>query len=337
MSVFYRKMVKSNDYHADAVRQRTELKRNTIDTASKLERALARMSSTPAGSASHREPSRRQLSEIIESTQLLVDNVNILTKHEFSSLYRALQDIEKKALDLMDKRIVPEDGSAGQQPEEPSEVEWLVTRDGEVRMLNTRTFRMGSPGSGGGDARPASANPVLEGGIAVFPGCSVGPAFVARDCADTAGAPTGAIVVIESPAEEIMNVLPYLAGVISESGDAAGEVAAKARELGLPCIFGMKNATRILRSNQQVFLDAFQRKVFALGAPEDITGPDERPTAKSGGAATPLYDLLFSRNVSATDAELSNPEKCRSIGDIVEFAHAGILKYNEISGRIGKM
>ncbi|MEW5945451.1 MAG: PEP-utilizing enzyme [bacterium] len=321
MSVFYRRMLKSNEFHADAVRQRTELKRNTIDTAARLKRILSRMSLS-ARSA----PSRRLLGEIIEATRLLVDNLNILTKYGFSPLYRVLQNIEREMMGLTEKQI-----QSGEPPEEPSEVELLVTRDGEVRTLNTRTFRAGGPG--GGAVQPVSANPALEGGTAIFPGCSVGPAFIARDCAEAAGAPTGAIVVVENPTDELTGILPYVRGLIAERGDATGGAAVKARELGMPCIFGMEGATRILQSGQQIFLDAFQCKVSALSAPEKAVSADERETAKTD----PLFDILFSRNVPATDAKSLRPEKCRSIADILDFAHAGILRYNEISGRVGKM
>ena len=311
MSVFYRKMVKSNDFHADAVRHRSELKRNTMDTAARLQTRLARMSASPGAIARH------EVCELLTCARILVDNLNVLTKNEFSVLYRIVQNIEDRACEPAAAQASADTAAP------PHEMEWLVTRDGDVRILDTRTFRVHS-GNHGGEMPSA---PVLEGGAMVFPGCASGPAFVAHGDKEPAAAPSGAIVVLRNPDQPLAGILPYMAGLIAEHDDTSGGQASQARELGLPCVFGLLGAIKKIEHGRQIFLDAFQCKVFTLDSARDASS--EQHTHEHD-RHSPLGDLLFERSTPLSESP--DADHCRSVADVAGFVHDAILQYNEISG-----
>jgi pyruvate,water dikinase len=204
----------------------------------------------------------------------------------------------------------------------PQDIEWVLTRDGHVMVVQSRTLRMvRRPVHGGQSVEVRSA--LLEGGIVVFPGRTVGPASIARTSDELAATPEGAILVVENATPEIGTAVPFLAGLISERGNPGGHAATLVREFGVPSIFGVKGAIDQLQTGQVLSVDATRRQVFegALWPEvEERVGVRVR-RAKTGESVSPLHDWLLTLNLTDPLAVSFRASKCRSVHDIIRFAH----------------
>ena len=204
----------------------------------------------------------------------------------------------------------------------PLDVEWVVPRDGSLQVVQCRPLRAVDRESRA--APPAEPHePAARGGMTIFPGRAVGPAFLARGVDDLANAPDGAILIVRQAAPELAAVLPRVAGVVAEQGNPAGHAAALAREFAVPTLFGVPEAEARLGHCHALSLDATQRLVY-----EGALWPDVRERVRSRirhlpgrRRANPLHDRVLALNLTNPQAVTFRANACRSVHDIVRFTH----------------
>lgn len=93
-------------------------------------------------------------------------------------------------------------------------------------------------------------------GLGVSPGVVEGRAVIASSLAEAAAAPAASILVAPMTAPAWTPWLTLAAGVIVESGGLLSHTAVLTRELGIPCIAGVTDATRRIPSGAWLTLDA---------------------------------------------------------------------------------
>lgn len=76
--------------------------------------------------------------------------------------------------------------------------------------------------------------------------------------------PPGHILVAEFTDPSFMPNIAVAAGVIVERDGILSHAAIVTRELGIPCIVGVREATKMLRSGDRVHLDANGGKIHVL-------------------------------------------------------------------------
>jgi pyruvate,water dikinase len=203
----------------------------------------------------------------------------------------------------------------------PLDLEWVLTRDGTLRIVQCRPLRMvdGTPNAEtSGDSR----EPLSSGGMTVFPGRAVGPLHLARTVEEIAAAPDGAILVLRQAVPELAAVLPRVAGVVAEHGNLAGHAAALAREFAVPTLFGVPDAEERLGPCKALSLDATRRLVF-----EGILWPEVSERTRSrirhlpAKLANPLHERVLALHLTDPMAISFRPRSCRSVHDIVRFTH----------------
>jgi pyruvate,water dikinase len=204
----------------------------------------------------------------------------------------------------------------------PQDIEWVLTSDGRLIVVQSRQLRVEPrPVHGGQSAEVRS--PLLEGGTTIFPGRTVGTAYVARTSEQIEETPEGAILIVENATPEIGTVVPFLSGLISEHGNPGGHAATLVREFGVPSLYGVKEATERLQSGQVLSVDATHRKLF-----EGALWPDVEERVKTrirraelGEAVTPLHDWLLTLNLTDPLSGSFRANNCRSVHDIIRFSH----------------
>jgi pyruvate,water dikinase len=227
------------------------------------------------------------------------------------------------SVDEEDLRLLVEAGlKAEKHYGRPQDVEWVLTRDGRLMIVQCRPLRTERRPVHGG--QPVEVHsPMLKGGTTIFPGRTVGPAFVARNSGEIAETPEGVVLVVEQATPEIGTAVPYLAGLISEQGNPGGHAATLAREFGVPSLFGVDGAASQIETGQVISVDATRRRVFE-GAlwPEMEDRVEARiKRAQTGEAVGPLHDLLLTLNLTDPLSPSFRASKCRSIHDVIRFGH----------------
>ena len=134
--------------------------------------------------------------------------------------------------------------------------------------------------------------------------------------------PFGAIAVARSAAPALAPLLRRAGGIVAEVGDAAGHLAAVAREYRTPALFGLPGALTVLAKGLLVTVDAEAGEV-RLGATEHHPASDLGLSPDDPEYLT-LRRLL--RRIAAL--HLTDPEApdfsvagCRTLHDILHFAH----------------
>jgi len=169
----------------------------------------------------------------------------------------------------------------------PQDTEWAIDRDGKTWMLQSR------PVTAVGHAAEAPAE--LEGaillrGLGAAPGSAGGPVCVLDSLADAARFHDGDVLVTRMTAPDWVPLMRRAAAIATDSGGMTCHAAIVSRELGIPCVVGTQDATRILRDGELVTVDAARGVVVeglaaeppraaAAAAPGAIAAPGATGTA----------------------------------------------------------
>jgi pyruvate,water dikinase len=204
----------------------------------------------------------------------------------------------------------------------PLDIEWVVTRDGDLKIVQCRPLRTVNGRKetvSAADAVPPSAT----GGITIFPGRAAGPVHRARTVEEMLAAPEGSLLVVRQAGPELAAVLPRLAGVVAEQGNPAGHAAALVREFGVPTLFGVEQAVERLGCFTALSLDATRRLVF-----EGTLWPDVVERVRSRirhlpgrRLGSPLHERVLALNLTNPQGINFRARSCRSVHDVVRFTH----------------
>jgi pyruvate,water dikinase len=204
----------------------------------------------------------------------------------------------------------------------PQDIEWVLTPQRRIMIVQSRPLRVEDRRVHEGQA-VETRKPLLEGGITIFPGRAVGPAYIARTTEALSHVPDGAILILDQASPEVAAALPSLAGLVSEHGNPGDHAATLIREFGIPALFGMKKAVSGIQHGQALSLDATRRKVF-----EGTLWPEVRDRARarirevrSGERQNLLHERILALNMVDPLSRSFRADKCQSIHDIVRFSH----------------
>ena len=207
------------------------------------------------------------------------------------------------------------------------DIEWAIDGHGRLHLLQCRPLQQiqdapeasGTPG-------PAPPDSVLaRGGQTASAGVGAGPVRIVRKDADALGFPSGAVLVAAQALPRWAPLLSRAAAVVTEQGSIAGHLANVAREFGIPAIFGLEGALKVLADGDRVTVDAGGQSVYA-GHIEALLA--RRPRPRHLMAGSPVYAALekaaahvIPLNLLDPDSPAFTPENCRTFHDITRYCH----------------
>lgn len=245
-----------------------------------------------------------------------------LCREELTDGEAGLQSIpDDKLLELAAMAVRLEEFYGG-----PQDMEWALERDGRLVLLQCRPLRLTEVAPAPtAEADDEGHEVLLAGGVAASLGGGIGPVFVARGGMDAMRFPDRAVLVVAQALPRWAALLPRAAAVVAESGSLAGHLANVAREFGVPALFNMPEATKLLRDGATVTVDATARKIFAGERQRSVARTEP---ARAFMAGTPVHDILrevVGHIVPLTlldpDAPSFRAENCQTLHDITRFCH----------------
>ncbi len=159
----------------------------------------------------------------------------------------------------------------------PQDTEWAIDRSGAVWMLQSRPVT-----AAGGEslAEPrAERGAELVRGLGAAPGAASGPARIVVSLDGSGELAVGEVLVAHMTAPDWVPLMRRAAAIVTDSGGMTCHAAIVSRELGIPCVVGTAEATRVLRDGEVVTVDA-TRGVVTEGA----TAMPDHPSAAAPGA-----------------------------------------------------
>jgi len=211
---------------------------------------------------------------------------------------------------------------------QPLDIEWAQDQNGRLFILQARPLGMGQ----GRDecaltpeAEPLHGREVLmRGGDMAAPGSAAGPAYLLTSDHNLPAVPQGAILVAKQTSPTYVPVMDRIRGIITEVGSVTGHMASVAREFGVPTLVGLENASLNIAHGEDITLDATSRIVYRGLVPELIR---DKPCVNLM-KGSPVYKaaqeaLKRMAPLTLTDPKALNfsPEGCRSLHDVIRFAH----------------
>jgi pyruvate,water dikinase len=166
---------------------------------------------------------------------------------------------------------------------------------------------------------------LLSGGNRACGGIAAGKVYKIEGAKDLDSVPEGAIVVAKVTSPDLVKVVGKIAAVISDVGSTAGHFASVAREFGVPALVNTGNATRILTAGDTVTVNADAKVVYA-GLVQQLL--ESACAARSLLVGSPFMatmkealDYISPLNLVDPMAESFVPESCKTLHDILRFAH----------------
>ncbi|MFC4950760.1 phosphoenolpyruvate synthase [Pseudonocardia sp. GCM10023141] len=169
----------------------------------------------------------------------------------------------------------------------PQDVEWAIT-GGRLWLLQARPITTLGTGSAG------ASRAALVSGLAAAPGRATGVVRVLDSPAQGANLRAGEVLVAPMTNPDWLPTIRRAAALVTDSGGTTCHAAIVARELGVPCVVGARDATTTLRDGQVVTVDGSTGEVLpadasARTAPAIVGAPAPVASAAPAAIGTKLY------------------------------------------------
>lgn len=208
------------------------------------------------------------------------------------------------------------------------DMEWCIDQDDRPVLLQTRPLGTTDPQllqKVECDFNEISNAVLVSGGQAASAGIAVGKVYKVRRTADLEQVPAGSVLVAKSASPVYAAVAGRLAAIVTESGSSAGHLASVAREFGLPAIVGATNALDRLPEGAHVTVYTEKCQVFEGEVPVLLNSDCARQERSMNSPYMRRLSAMmqFVSPLELTDPRAGNfiPEGCRSLHDIIRFAH----------------
>lgn len=155
-------------------------------------------------------------------------------------------------------------------------LEWTIQSGNHPQLVLTQTIPRGETGENRetDDAKrppssprtqlmdnPKSSTPVLRG-LAAATGRAIAPATVLSHPFEPVE--SGTILVVRAITADYLPLLKQAAGAIAERGGLTSHGAIVARELGIPAILGVTNATQVIPTGARLLIDGSKGEVYQV-------------------------------------------------------------------------
>ena len=209
----------------------------------------------------------------------------------------------------------------------PQDIEWCMDNQGKLVILQSRPLHIEDTEPEMIDCSNMGVDKrvLLSGGNRACGGIAAGEVYKVEGPKDLENLPKGAIVVAKMPSPDLVKVVGKISAVITDVGSTAGHFASVAREFGIPTLVNTSHATSSLTSGDKVTVYADAKVVY-----EGVVQPllDSACAARSLLVGSPfmarmkeLLDYISPLNLVDPMAESFVPEACKTLHDILRFAH----------------
>ncbi|HOV86919.1 MAG TPA: PEP/pyruvate-binding domain-containing protein [Syntrophobacteraceae bacterium] len=218
---------------------------------------------------------------------------------------------------------------------QPLDIEWALDSSNRIVLLQSRPLNVdlktvrGDVPTLGSDLeslrRKFPDNPILlHQGVTASRGKASGIAYVLTSDHNLLNIPVGSILIAKQTSPRYVSILGRVQAIVTDVGSITGHMASVAREFGVPTLVGTGNATEVISHGEEITVDAtncliFQGRVESILERKKAVNPMKgSPTYKACHAALKKMAVL---NLTDPENENFSPDGCRTVHDVVRFAH----------------
>ncbi len=223
----------------------------------------------------------------------------------------------------------------------PQDIEWCQDTSGRLFILQSRPLHMHAMENKGNkktehprETEKEAHTILCSGGKRVCPGIASGSVYRLSGVYHLEDMPQGSVLVVRHAPPRFVTAIEKMAAVVIASGSTASHFSSLTREFGVPAIVNVQHGFQHLTHGREVTVNADRGMVYDGIHSPSTTTPLEHPLAnetffKNSSFMLKLrYIIDFSAKLKLTDPESSHftPGGCRSLHDIVRFAHETAVK-----------
>lgn len=183
----------------------------------------------------------------------------------------------------------------------PQDTEWAI-EDGKIFMLQSRPVTTLGMNNETKAAESAEERIIITKGLGASPGMASGTVKIVKDTDELDKVGTGDILVTVMTTPDMVPAMKRASGIITDEGGVTCHAAIVSRELGISCVVGTGNATKILKENEMVTIDGNKGIVykgkFEEAAQKEVT--EEQPTVMAQAPILTVTEVKV--NVSMPEA-----------------------------------
>ena len=168
-----------------------------------------------------------------------------------------------------------------------------------------------------------SGEPILKG-LGSSPGIATGKVKIVNSIDDMSKVQDGDVLVTRMTSPDMVVVMNRSAAIITDQGGATAHASIVSRELGIPCIVGVQNATTTLKDGQLVTVDAYHGFVY----PGEVSMPEKEEHKIETVETAPL-----SSTVTEVKVNLAFPEMLEEI--VPKTDGVGLLRIEHLVSKSG--
>ena len=140
----------------------------------------------------------------------------------------------------------------------PQDIEW-AKEDKEIFIVQTRPVTTIKETA---EVEPEITAPVLLSGDKASPGIASGPVKIIYEASQIDRVGNGDILVAEMTTPDFVPAMKRAVAIVTNRGGRTAHAAIVSRELGIPCVVGVEQATTILTNGQVITVDGSQGKIY---------------------------------------------------------------------------
>ncbi len=211
----------------------------------------------------------------------------------------------------------------------PQDIEWAIDEEGELIILQSRPLKVQLGYSGEFCMLPditKGQGIIFEGrGDVVQRGVACGTAFVIRSDEDIEKVPFGSIVIARHTSPKLTKAIRKALAILTDIGSPTGHMATVAREFRVPTIVNTGIATRLIRTGEEITVDATQNIVYAGKLKElclyELTQDEVFEESYEYRLLRRILRKVAPLNLVDPHDEKFKPKGCQTYHDIVRFVH----------------
>jgi pyruvate,water dikinase len=179
--------------------------------------------------------------------------------------------------DLVDAQVLTEEeilrlAKYGLQLEkyykQPQDVEFAIEKN-KIYIVQTRPVTTEAKF----EEVKIAGKPILKG-LGSSPGMAAGKVKIINTMEDLTKIEEGDVLVTKMTSPDMVIAMSKASAILTDQGGATAHASIVSRELGIPCIVGTQNATKVLQDGQLITVDAYHGLVYSgeveVSKPEEI-------------------------------------------------------------------
>lgn len=212
----------------------------------------------------------------------------------------------------------------------PQDIEWAFDGQGNLYILQSRPLNV-QPDQPERympriDNVALSAQVLFSGkGTVVQGGVASGKVYVTLSDEDLKDFPFGAILVARHTSPKYSRIMRKAQAIITDIGSATGHMATLAREYRVPTVVDTGIATKVLKTGDEVTLDAIQNVVYAGTVKElsqfEITHEEVFEETYEYRMLKRVLKKVTPLNLVDPNSEFFRAARCQTFHDITRFVH----------------